>query len=70
MNVAHLSEHTPEEALTGPVERADFTTVETHLEKLSGDNREIYRLLSRKALELAKIKNKTRDYEKMEGLLR
>jgi predicted short-subunit dehydrogenase-like oxidoreductase (DUF2520 family) len=70
MNVAHLSGHTPEEALTGPVERADFMTVETHLEKLSGDNREIYRLLSKKALELAKIKNETRDYEKMEGLLR
>jgi predicted short-subunit dehydrogenase-like oxidoreductase (DUF2520 family) len=69
-NIAHLSEHTPEEALTGPVERADLTTVETHLEKLGGDNREIYRLLSKKALELAKLKNKTRDYEKMEGLLR
>jgi predicted short-subunit dehydrogenase-like oxidoreductase (DUF2520 family) len=69
-NIAHLSEQTPEEALTGPVERADLTTVETHLEKLGGDNREIYRLLSKKALELAKLKNKTRDYEKMEGLLR
>jgi predicted short-subunit dehydrogenase-like oxidoreductase (DUF2520 family) len=69
-NIAHLSEHTPEEALTGPVERADLTTVETHLEKLGGDNREIYRLLSKKALELAKIKNETRDYGKLEGLLR
>jgi predicted short-subunit dehydrogenase-like oxidoreductase (DUF2520 family) len=68
-NVAHLSGHTPEEALTGPVERADLATVETHLEKLNGDNREIYRLLSKKALELAKLKNKTRDYEKLEGLL-
>jgi predicted short-subunit dehydrogenase-like oxidoreductase (DUF2520 family) len=69
-NIAHLSKHTPEEALTGPIERADLATVETHLEKLNGDNREIYRLLSKKALELAKLKNKTRDYEKMEGLLR
>jgi predicted short-subunit dehydrogenase-like oxidoreductase (DUF2520 family) len=69
-NVSHLSGHTPEEALTGPIERADLTTVETHLEKLSGDNREIYRLLSKKALELAKLKNKDRDYEKLEGLLR
>jgi hypothetical protein len=40
------------------------------MEKLSGDNREIYRLLSKKALELAKMKNKDRDYEKLEGLLR
>jgi predicted short-subunit dehydrogenase-like oxidoreductase (DUF2520 family) len=65
-----LAEHTPEEALTGPVERADLTTVETHLEKLGGDNREIYRLLSKKALELAKLKNENRDYGKLEGLLR
>jgi predicted short-subunit dehydrogenase-like oxidoreductase (DUF2520 family) len=69
-NIAHLAEHTPEEALTGPVERADLTTVETHLEKLGGDNREIYRLLSKKALELAKLKNENRDYGKLEGLLR
>jgi predicted short-subunit dehydrogenase-like oxidoreductase (DUF2520 family) len=69
-NVSHLSDHTPEEALTGPVERADLTTVEIHLEKLNGDNREIYRLLSKKALELAKIKNNNRDYENLEELLR
>jgi predicted short-subunit dehydrogenase-like oxidoreductase (DUF2520 family) len=68
-NIAHLSEQTPEESLTGPVERADLVTVETHLEKLDGDNREIYRLLSKKALELAKIKNINRDYEKLEELL-
>jgi predicted short-subunit dehydrogenase-like oxidoreductase (DUF2520 family) len=69
-NISHLSDHTPEESLTGPVERADLVTVETHLEKLGGDNREIYRLLSKKALELAKMKNKNRDYEKLEELLR
>jgi hypothetical protein len=44
--------------------------VEIHLEKLNGDNREIYRLLSKKALELAKIKNNNRDYENLEELLR
>lgn len=61
-NVAHLENHMPEEVLTGPVERGDVQTVCTHLDTLTAENREIYRLLSGKALGLAKKKNPERDY--------
>lgn len=64
-NVAHLENHMPEEVLTGPVERGDVQTVCTHLETLTATNREIYRLLSGKALALAKKKNPERDYQVM-----
>ncbi len=69
-NVAHLGEHTLEEALTGPVERGDVGTVKAHLDKLDGNNKEIYRLLSLKALEIAKVKNPQRDYAVIEAKLR
>ena len=68
-NVSHLLEMSEEEALTGPVERGDSQTVRLHMEKLSGENREIYRLLSKKALEIAKRKNKDRDYTKVSQVL-
>lgn len=68
-NIAHLRQHSPEEALTGPMERNDRNTVKRHLDTLSGDHREIYRLLSREALAIAQRKHPERDYEKMEELL-
>ena len=68
-NASHLLTGTLEDSLTGPVERADSPTIEKHLEKLSGDNREIYRLLSRKALIIAQRKNPGRDYDRLESVL-
>lgn len=73
-NVEHLKQQTIEEALTGPVERCDVTTVKSHLEKLDGENREIYRLLSKKACAIAKRKNgdqknENRNYQEMEDIL-
>lgn len=56
-------------ALTGPVERADITTVEKHLVALEGEEREIYRLLSRHLVDVAKQKNPDRDYCKLSMLL-
>jgi predicted short-subunit dehydrogenase-like oxidoreductase (DUF2520 family) len=56
-------------ALTGPVERADSDTVKKHLEVLSGSlEGEIYRNLTGKLIEIAKIKNPDRDYSEMEEL--
>lgn len=40
--------------LTGPVIRGDIGTVQTHLDLLNGDARETYRLLSLRAVELAR----------------
>lgn len=69
-NCSHLLEHPLEGCLTGPVERADTGTVEKHLGCLEGENREIYRLLSRKALKIARSKNPERDYETLEDTLK
>lgn len=57
-------------ALTGPVERADTLTVQKHLDVLEGKEYEIYKLLSQKILELAKIKNKDRNYSELERRLK
>lgn len=68
-NVAHLSNQTLEQSLTGPVERGDAATIRKHLDALQGDNREIYRLLSGKALGIAANKNPSRDYGNILDLL-
>lgn len=69
-NVRHLLDDGVEHALTGPVERGDVGTVEQHMRVLSGDNLEIYRRLSEKAVRIAKRKNPERNYEKMEDILK
>ncbi|HEX6615694.1 MAG TPA: Rossmann-like and DUF2520 domain-containing protein [Gemmatimonadales bacterium] len=51
--VANL-EQGPAVALTGPVRRGDAATVRAHLKALSAGDREIYRVLGRAALELAR----------------
>lgn len=68
-NVEHLKQQSIEDALTGPVERDDVGTVKSHLDSLSGAHREIYRLLSRTACQIAKRKNTGRTYHKMEDVL-
>ena len=56
-------------ALTGPVERADAATVEKHLNALTGETKEIYRLLSLKLTETAQLKNPNRDYTELRKIL-
>ena len=68
-NLDAIMEKDTVEALTGPAERADVATVETHLQTLSGDDCEIYRLLTGKLVALAKQKNPERDYEQLERCL-
>ncbi len=58
-----------EAALTGPIERNDVGTVEKHLNTFSGIDREIYNILSRKTLDLAKQKHPKCDYKALEQLL-
>ena len=65
-NIAGLG---PVRALTGPVERADTATVARHLEALSGDTREVYRLLSLALTEIARQKNPERDYTELLKIL-
>ncbi len=69
-NLDSIMERDTAAALTGPAERADVSTVAGHLGVLSGDDREIYRLLTRKIVGLAKQKNPDRDYSELERLLK
>lgn len=46
VSVEKLQHLSPEEAQTGPAARGDVHIIEKHLEMLSGENREIYRILS------------------------
>ena len=56
--IANLIKSSPSKALTGTFSRGDVATVERHLKALDGkqlrDARELYRLLGRKSLALAK----------------
>ncbi len=69
-NVQHALNAGPAKALTGPVERGDITTLEKHMQVTdSEEDKELYRLLSKKLLPLAKAKNPDRDYSSLEDFL-
>lgn len=58
------------DALTGPVERNDLSTVEKHLSVLDDEMiLQIYKLLSAELTDVAKRKYPDRDYSKLENLL-
>ena len=57
-------------ALTGPVERADDGTVYKHLSQLNDNDREIYRLLSKELIDIAREKNPERSYDALENILK
>ena len=57
------------EALTGPVERGDAGTVAKHLNLLEGNDREIYRLLSLRLLDLAQQKHPNNDFTNLKEVL-
>lgn len=69
-NARAVAEKGAVHALTGPVERLDVETVEKHLKALDGREREIYRLLSLYAVELAEQKHRDRDYGDLKGRLK
>lgn len=65
-NITSMLEKGCVEALTGPMERGDVSTVKKHLEALQGSQEEgIYRSLSGKMIALAQQKNPERDYTPM-----
>lgn len=57
------------QALTGPIERNDIDTVKKHLTVLSGQDRELYRNLGKRLIEISKRKNLERNYEAMECVI-
>lgn len=68
-NINNICSKGTTEALTGPVERCDCDTVRSHLNQLSGEKQEIYRLLSTQLIEIAQRKNKARDYSSLRKIL-
>lgn len=68
-NTENIVNYGTVQALTGPIERNDFFTVRDHLSCLSEESAEVYKILSRQVLKVAKMKHPDRDYEKMEGEL-
>lgn len=56
-------------ALTGPVERNDLQTVKKHVDSLQGEDRQIYILLAKRLVKIAKAKNGDKDYLKLTELL-
>ena len=47
----------------------DVSTVRKHMSVFDKKTNEIYKAVSKEVLEIAKIKNKDRDYSKMEEVL-
>ena len=69
-NLDHLLTNGPVAALTGPVERCDTETVKKHLECFTlAEEREMYRVVSKKLIEIAQRKHPQRSYTQMENLL-
>lgn len=68
-NVNSVLENGCVNALTGPVERNDLQTVKKHVESLKVEDRQIYILLAKRLVNLAKAKNEDRDYGEMSEFL-
>ncbi len=56
-------------ALTGPVDRNDFSTVQKHLSVLDNETGALYKLLSAELVKIAKQKYPNRNYNDLENLL-
>ncbi len=56
-NLNNALENGVSQALTGPIERGDVSTIEKHLGVLSGEYEEIYKLLGNQVLKIAENKN-------------
>lgn len=69
-NTENILRHGPTEALTGAVERCDTETVKKHLNCFPTDKeRELYRAVSERLIEVAKTKNPQTDYSELEKIL-
>lgn len=68
-NIKNIREKGIIDSLTGPIERGDLSTVIGHCDVLEDRERELYKLLSRNVLEIAKLKNVQRNYENLEKYL-
>ncbi|MCR5703022.1 MAG: DUF2520 domain-containing protein [Eubacterium sp.] len=68
-NVENILRQGSVQALTGPIERNDVSTVKKHLSVLKGQYQEIYKAVSGNVVNIAKEKYPNRDYSEMEEVL-
>ena len=68
-NLKNIREKGAINSLTGPVERGDLLTVINHLSVLKKEDKELYKLLSKNILKIAKMKNPDRDYKNLDEYL-
>lgn len=69
-NLEHILTDGPIKALTGPVERGDFTTIEKHITQLTDErDRQMYEAVTRSLVTIAKQKNPDREYSVFEKLV-
>ena len=69
-NAQNILQNGVVKALTGPIDRADATTVAKHLQVLTGETLEIYRHLSLELVNIAKKKNPEKDYGEIMEILK
>ncbi len=67
-NITNIKKQGVIKSLTGPVERGDVQTIKNHCDIL-GEDRELYKMLSKNILKIAEIKNKKKDYKKIREYL-
>lgn len=63
-NIDNILKNGTIEALTGPIERNDLTTVEKHLAVIE-EYSDIYKLLSKELVKIGKLKNQDRNYDEI-----
>lgn len=69
-NVQHILEDGLESSLTGPLERGDISTIRKHLESLEDEEeKQLYKLLSKKIIPVAEGKHPERSYEEIKSVL-
>ena len=68
-NIKNIGQNGIVNSLTGPIERGDIGTIEKHLVALNKENKELYILLSKKLIEIAKVKNENKDYSILEKMI-
>ncbi|MBQ9809256.1 MAG: DUF2520 domain-containing protein [Ruminococcus sp.] len=70
-NIRKVLEVGPAEALTGPVERNDISTVRKHLKCIpEGNGREMYRAVTRRLIAVAEERHPDSDYSEMKKIIK
>lgn len=68
-NIANIQRVGFTQALTGPIERNDYQTVNLHLEHLTRQEQQVYRILSSYNLEISKEKHPDWNFELLKEML-